>query len=214
MKIQRFLVLIAAGVLMLQLMLHTLPAPSLFTRPSEPTAPTLLQFTTGEHVLGFTPNAAYAANGSHAYRVEFVDARPTTPLADAAPGAETGMAAHTAPLTQVTYPQLWPGITLTYDAPAGALLRSTYRLEPNADPAHIRLRYNAPAQLESEGTLTIAYPSGAMHESAPVAWQEAPDGARVPVAVAFQTFADAEHQGTIVGFRLGDYDSALPLSFY
>ena len=214
MKIQQFLVLIAAGVLMLQLMLHTLPAPSLFTRPTEPTAPTtptILQFTAGEHVLGFTPNAVYAASGTHAYRVEFVDARPTTPLADAAPSTATGTAAQAVPLARVSYPQLWPGITLTYDAPAGALLRSTYRLEPNADPTHIRLRYNAPVQLESEGTLTIAYPSGAMHESAPVAWQETDDGVRTPVAVAFQTFAERDHQGQTVGFRLGEYNPALPL---
>jgi hypothetical protein len=211
MKTQRFLILIVAGVLLLPLMLHTLPSPSLFTRPPEPTAPALLQFTAGEHVLGFTPNAAYAANGSHAYRVEFVDARPTTPLADAAPGTESGTAAQAAPLTQVTYSQLWPGITLTYDAPAGTLLRSTYRLEPNADPAHIRLRYNAPVQIKADGTLALTYRTGKMHESAPVAWQESADGVRTPVVVAFQTFADRDHQGQTVGFRLGDYDSALPL---
>jgi uncharacterized delta-60 repeat protein len=162
-------------------------------------------------VLGFTPNAAYAANGSHAYRVEFVDARPTTPLADAEPGTESGTAAQAAPLTQVTYSQLWPGITLTYDAPAGALLRSTYRLEPNADPAHIRLRYNAPVQIKGDGTLALTYRTGKMHESAPVAWQERADGVRTPVAVAFQTFAERDHQGEIVGFRLGAYNPALPL---
>jgi hypothetical protein len=162
-------------------------------------------------VLGFTPNAAYVANGSHAYRVEFVGARPTTPLADAAPGTESGTAAQAAPLTQVTYSQLWPGITLTYDAPDGALLRSTYRLEPNADPAHIRLRYNAPVEIKGDGTLALTYHTGKMHESAPVAWQERADGVRTPVAVAFQTFAERDHQGEIVGFRLGAYNPALPL---
>jgi hypothetical protein len=216
MKFNRWLVVVLALIVALLsvacggegIPLSSAPAPLAHVAPE---APALLQFTAGEHVLGFTPNAAYAANGSHAYRVEFVDARPTTPLADAAPGTETGTAAQAAPLTQVTYSQLWPGITLTYDAPDGALLRSTYRVEPNADPTHIRLRYNAPVQIKADGTLALTYRTGKMHESAPVAWQERADGVRTSVAVAFQTFADQDHQGETVGFRLGAYDSALPL---
>ena len=122
MKFNRWLVVALALIVALlsvacggeEMPLSSAPAPQAHVAPK---APTLLQFTAGEHVLGFTPNAAYAANGSHAYRVEFVNARPTTPLADAAPGAETGTDTHAAPLARVSYSQLWPGITLTYDQP-------------------------------------------------------------------------------------------------
>ncbi|MCB0210372.1 MAG: hypothetical protein KDJ52_13630, partial [Anaerolineae bacterium] len=125
----------------------------------------ILQFTAGGHVLGFADNGVYAATGSHAYHVEFVDA-VAAPLADTTAGSEI------LPLSRVTYPNLWPGITLSYDAPAGVVLRSTYRLEPYADPSQIRLRYNVPVQLNKDGSLVLSYDTGHMRESAPIAWQE------------------------------------------
>jgi len=172
-----------------------------------PDAPGLLQFTSAGHVLGFAPEAVYAAGGSHMYRVEFIGAALPAPVADSAP-SRTGQPG---PLSRVTYPDLWAGITLTYDAPAGTLLRSTYRLEPQADPAAIRLRYNVPVRLESDGTLALAYASGWMRESAPVAWQEI-GRLRVPVQVAFrlrvpQNATEAQE----VGFAPGAYDPAYPL---
>ncbi len=170
-------------------------------------APGLLQFTSRGHVLGFTAQAVLVAGGSHAYRVEFVNAAPVAPMADSAPG-QTG---RVVPLARVTYPDLWAGIRLTYDAPPGVLLRSTYRLEPQADPAAIRLRYNVPVQIERDGTLALAYATGVMRESAPVAWQET-GGARVPVQVAF-VLREAQ-TATVdqeVGFAVGAYDPAFPL---
>ena len=167
----------------------------------------LLQFTSGGHVVGFTTETAYVAGGSHAYRVEFVKATSAEPIADSGP-SDTG---RIAPLSRVTYPNLWAGITLTYDAPAGAILRSAYRLEPYADPAAIRLHYNVPAQIDSNGNLGLAYATGVMRESAPIAWQEIGSG-RVPVQVAFTIYnpqSPAGDQG--VGFALGAYDPAYPL---
>ncbi|OGO29676.1 MAG: hypothetical protein A2Z16_15265 [Chloroflexi bacterium RBG_16_54_18] len=105
---------------------------------------------------------------------------------------------------------MWNGVSLNFDASKGAVLRSTYRLEPYADAAQIRLRYNAPVHIESDGTLAIAYAWGEMRESAPRAWQEN-DGMRLPVAVAFQTSEVSETSKVFVGFRLGEYDPALPL---
>jgi hypothetical protein len=168
-------------------------------------APALLQFTSSGHVVGFARDAVYVANGEHAYRVEFVGAVSTVPVADSAQ-TDTGRAA---PLSRVTYPNLWQGITLTYDAPEGAILRSTYRVEPFADAAQIRLRYNVPAQIENDGTLALAYDTGVMRESAPVAWQEI-GGARVPVQVAFHHLPLAPGNRE-VGFAVGAYDSAYPL---
>jgi len=184
-------------------------------------APPLLQFTSGAHVLGFATNAAYVAGGSHSYRVSFVNAAPVTPISAAlrpelplAGGISAGRAARP---TRVIYPNLWQGITLMYDVPDGAILRSTYRLEPYADPGLIRLHYNAPAQIARDGTLALTYATGIMRESAPLAWQER-DGAREFVNVAFTSTPaslsqakDGEEGAKLIGFSVAAYDPARPL---
>jgi hypothetical protein len=143
----------------------------------------LLQFTSGGHILGFAADAVYVASGSYAYRVEFVEANLVSPIAEReSQSAEPINRA--VPLTQVTYPNLWQGVTLTYDAPADGILRSAYRIEPNGEMAKIRLRYNAPVTIESDGALAIASATGLMRESAPRAWQEI-NGERVAVPVEF-----------------------------
>jgi len=166
----------------------------------------LLQRTAAGHVLGFQPDSLAVVGGNHAYRVEFAGASPVAPVADAsasAPGESEG-------LGRVSYPGLWPGITLFYDRTGDGIVRSTYLLEPGADAEHIRLRYNGPVHLEPDGSLRIAYATGLMRESAPVAWQDI-DGRRIPVAVAFR-LADNPAARPEVGFSLGSYNPAHPLT--
>jgi len=115
-----------------------------------------LQFTSGGHVLGFAPHAMYVASGLHALHIEFVNAEPIRPLTTA-PQSDTAGAA---PLGEVTYPNLWPGITLRYDAPDGSIVRSTYRLDPFANTDDIRLRYNGPVRLDEAGNLSMAFETG------------------------------------------------------
>src|SRR5207244_2133 len=87
-----------------------------------------LQFTSRGHVLGFSSDGVYVAGGSHALRVEFVNARPTNPASDTVTGDGTPSdAQRAAPLSRVTYPNLWDGVTLTYDATSGEIVRSAYR---------------------------------------------------------------------------------------
>jgi hypothetical protein len=129
--------------------------------------------------------------------VEFVDANAVTPQSAAA-SEERAVA-----LTTVTYPNLWDGVTLTFDA--DGIVRSTYRLEPHAKASAIRLRYNRPVQVRADGSLRIDFDTGAMRESAPIAWQEF-DGKRVPVTVAFKTLNETE-----IGFATGMYDPTHPL---
>jgi hypothetical protein len=160
--------------------LFAAPAAPAQAAPIEDTAAEMLQFTSGGHVLGFTPDKMYVSNGTYALRVEFVQANGVTPQAPAGGAVEGGAAPA---LAQVTYPNLWPGISLAYDAGEG-IARSTYTLAPGANPAAIRLRYNAPLQIEADGSLRIAFETGQMRESAPLAWQEI-DGTRVPVEIAF-----------------------------
>jgi hypothetical protein len=161
----------------------------------------LLQRTAGGHVLAFERGGVTASNGRYALRVEFVGASGAGPAGDDAgdPGGDP------APLRRVRYADVWPGITLEYEAVAGALARSTYRLAPGVDPRAIRLRYNAPVQLDAGGTLSVTYPTGRLIETAPVAWQER-DGERRAVAVAFERRAERE-----IGFAVGAHDPALPL---
>jgi hypothetical protein len=138
-----------------------------------------------------------AATGSHALRVEFVDANAVAPQSAAA-GEQAAV-----PLTSVTYPGLWDGVTLTYDA--SGIARSTYRLEPYADASAIHLRYNRPVQVQAGGSLRIAFETGAMYETAPIAWQEI-EGQRIAVEVAFSALSATE-----IGFAPGAYDPARPL---
>jgi hypothetical protein len=107
------------------------------------------------------------------------------------------------PLTSVTYPNLWDGVTLTYDATG--IVRSTYRLEPYTDSSAIRLHYNRPVELQADGSLRIEFETGAMTETAPLAWQEL-SGHRVPVFITFKTLSETE-----IGFATGAYDPARPL---
>src|SRR6202521_2800872 len=168
----------------------------------EPAVPKdILQFTSGGHILGFAADSVYVAGGSHAIRVQFVNPRAINPISSAVPGGTQ----RAAPLSQVTYPNLWDGVTLTYDAPGGAVVRSTYRIEPEADAGNIRLRYNAPVAVQEGGSLRVTFQSGTMNESAPQAWQER-EGKRVPVRVAFAPRGKAE-----LTFAVGDYDRSKPL---
>jgi hypothetical protein len=160
-----------------------------------------LQFRSADHVLNFTTDAVHIASGSHALRVHFVDSCETNPVSTSTFGDTKGVA----PMAKVSYPGLWDGVTLTYDAPANGLLRSTYLLAPKGDAGSIRLRYNAPVAVQPDGSLNIRFKTGTMNESAPAAWQER-DGKRVPVQIAFEVHDESE-----ISFAVGEYDRNEPL---
>jgi hypothetical protein len=63
-------------------------------------------------------------------------------------------------------------------------MQSSYLLAPGADVGQIRLRYNAPVEIEAGGSLRIGYETGQIRESSPVAWQYF-NGRRIPVEVTF-----------------------------
>src|SRR5439155_25194492 len=155
----------------------------------------------------FAPDGVYVANRSHALRVEFVNSHSISPMSAAAPSGpdNANNAKKATPLSEVTYPNLWDGITLTYDAPSGAIVRSTYRLNPHANANKIRLRYNAPVSVQGNGSLRVGFQSGTLTESAPQAWQEC-SGKRVPVQIAFAPRGKDE-----ITFTTGSYDRSQPL---
>ena len=178
------------------------------TKTAHLTAPKdILQFTSGGHVLGFAADGVYVANGSHALRVEFLKSHSIPPMSAAAPSVpdNANNAKRATPLSKVTYPKLWDGVTLTYDAPSGAIARSTYRLDPHAKVDSIDLRYNAPTAIQKDGSLKINFETGTITESAPKAWQEK-EGKQIPIQVAFAQKSENE-----ISFTVGQYDRSEPL---
>jgi len=161
----------------------------------------ILQFTSNGHVVGFASDGIYAVGGSHALHIEFAGRRLTKPVSDVA----SSDAHQIRSLSKVTYRNLWDGVTLSYDLPKGAIARSTYRVEPQAEVNSIRLRYNAPVSVQGNGTLRIDFKSGWMSESAPQAWQES-NGRSMPVQIAFVSRGEKE-----IGFAVGDYDRSQAL---
>ena len=162
----------------------------------------LLQFTANGHALRFESDGLYIASGDHMLHVGFVGADGTMPEAAGVKSKE----GKTAPLIQVNYANLWPGINLRYEAADGSIARSTWEVSPGADTNQILLRYNAPLEIAADGSLKIQYETGWMRESAPIAWQEI-EGHRHPVAVAFRLLKSAEGE-PVIGFEVGQYSSA------
>ena len=181
-----------------QSMLPAQPTDDLGGTPHAGTTP-LQQYTAAGHILGF----GVLASGSHALQISFVDAQPVAPQSAGAVVAAQSQKAP--PLTEVRYPDVWPGVDLSYRAAPGGIAESVWRLAPGADPASIRLRYNRPLTLNADGSLAIRFATGILNESAPVAWQER-DGHRQPVAVAFMLKGEDD-----LGFTLGVHDASLPV---
>jgi len=190
-------------VFMLTMVGPAVAAPASVAEPTKAGTPSLLQFSAGGHVLGFTPNKVYLAGLDHALTVEFVGGQGNAPVGAA---AATSAQANAAPaLRQVTYPVAWPGVDVIYTASQAGIAESSYIVQPGAHPADIRLKYNTPVQLMENGTLRFAFETGYMTESAPIAFQDV-NGQRVAVAVRFTLNED------LVGFAVGAYNPDYPLT--
>jgi len=159
-----------------------------------------LTYQSGGHTLRFESDGWLMTNAAYVLRVSFLGANAVQPLSQGQAGEDSRQAA--APLQQVTYANLWDGISLSYDAPDGSLARSTYTLDPGADPTAIRLGYNGPVSIQADGSLKTSFEKGAISESKPIAWQEI-HGQHVAVDAAF-TQVGAQ----TVGFQVGQYDPA------
>ncbi|MHB0960277.1 MAG: cadherin domain-containing protein, partial [Pirellulaceae bacterium] len=162
----------------------------------------LLQFTSQGHVLGFGQSSIVVASPSHMLQVELVGANLVDPVAvdptvdAAAPGAAQ-------PFSGVLYAGVWDGVSAVYDAHEGAILKSTYYVDAGLDgsPAdQIRLHYNRTVSMDGQGNLVIAYDTGTLTDSAPVAWQDI-GGQRRFVQVSYVLLGNND-----VGFALGEYD--------
>ena len=169
--------------------------------------PPFLQFTADGHIIGFRSKDMFIASTDHALKIEFIGAKAVSPSSENKSSSASGELKIAAPLSKVTYPDLWEGVTLVYERQSGAVAKSTYHIAPNRSSSikQIRLRYNVPVQVDAGGNLALNFDTGQMRESAPVAWQEI-SGQRIPVKVAFRCLGERE-----VGFSMDDYNSSFPL---
>ncbi len=161
----------------------------------------LLQFTSGGHVLGFGGSSVYMAGLDHALRLEFAGGWQVQPAAARAGTAANGVA----PLGKVTYPCIWRNIDVVYNAVEGGVAESTYVIYPGGSAHDIRLRFNVPAEIQQDGTLRFTFQNGYMLEQAPEAWQDI-DGVRASRAVSFEQLDRYE-----IGLTLACYDSNYPV---
>ncbi len=140
-------------------------------------------------------------------RLDFVGARTVEPSgADPMPGIvsyfrgdpeewRTGIPTY----SRVLYRDLWPGIDLEY-AGGARRLKYSFRLEPGADPADIRLSYRgADVGLNGVGELEVSTPVRRLVDERPVSSQILA-GRPVSVPTSF------ELHGSTYGFRVGPYD--------
>jgi hypothetical protein len=162
----------------------------------------LIQFISAGHVLGFKPDGYYVANGGYMLHVGFVGTDGVEPKVIHA-AQENSKTQH---LNRITYTDMWPGVTLHFEAVGGGIAMSTWEIAANTDVNQIRLIYHSPVEILADGSLNIRFESGWMRESAPIAWQEV-DGERKPVEIAFHIL-EASGNESMIGFKTGRYDSA------
>ena len=166
-------------------------------------ASNMLQFKSGNHILGFAPDKAYLVSMDHALTVQFLGTKGVLPKADTDASAKGAMTKASC-LGKVVYQNLWDGIMLTYAAAKDGITESTYHVAPGADVSKIRLKYNVPVEIQKSGSLKFKFQKGYITETAPVAWQDI-DGKSVPVNLSFKV-SNGE-----VGFKVDKYDEKYPL---
>jgi hypothetical protein len=157
---------------------------------------------------------------SYLVNVELVGATASTPVgtvpADTAVTYLVGPTEdhhHDVPVFhQVSYQDAWPSIDVVYERSERGL-KSTYLLAPDSDPEQIQVAWNGvnDGHVAEDGALVLRTPLGELRESAPVAWQDGPNGVRKPVTVSWAPVSQSADGASRWTFALGEYDAQLPL---
>ncbi|HQC11852.1 MAG TPA: PKD domain-containing protein, partial [Methanoregulaceae archaeon] len=106
----------------------------------------------------------------------------------------------------IRYTDLYPGIDLLYEGVSDGL-KSTYFVDPGADPGQIGLSYYGQDEISvaDDGTLVLSSVNGTITHSAPYCYQVI-DGSVVVVSCDYAI----TDQGNVT-FTVGDYDRSLEL---
>lgn len=83
-----------------------------------PLSDDVMQFKAGRHLMGFKSDRVYLVNTAGFLSVEFMGTRGVMPKATS--GRTMGTGHKIRELGRVEYPDLWEGITLSYEGTAGA----------------------------------------------------------------------------------------------
>jgi hypothetical protein len=140
-----------------------------------------------------------------------VGSEPLSTLSAGAGAAGDSSSFGTRAFRKIAYAGAWRGIDLEWSA-EGGYPKSTYVIQPGADPGRIRLAYRGgrSVTVTSLGRLRVSTGTRAFEEERPYAYQQV-DGKRVEVAASFIVVEDVVGGAAQVGFRFGEYDRRLPL---
>ena len=148
----------------------------------------LLQFVSGGHVLGFHRAGMYLTGGDHTLKIEFLGAESRAPQGA---GPQNTGPGRPAPMTMVTYPELWPGVTLVYESRPGTLVKSTYLVNPGRP----RSRIPNPAPVQPPG-------AGGFERSSGDRFRDRPDdGIQAHGLAGYRRPADHDRGGLAVDRR-------------
>jgi uncharacterized protein (TIGR03437 family) len=108
---------------------------------------------------------------------------------------------------RVTFPQIYPGIDLSYHG-TGGYLENDFIVYPGADASRIQVRFDGAddVRVESDGSLTIAAGREGLSWKKPVVYQTTATGRRKLVEGRFRNDSNGA-----VGFEIGVYDLTKPL---
>jgi hypothetical protein len=119
----------------------------------------------------------------------------------------SGWVSHVATYGSILYQGLYPGVDVSVQEAAGHLEYNVL-LRPGADLSQVVIHVDGAAglALAPDGSLVVQTPAGPLRETAPVAWQVSPTGAKQPVAGGFRIL-DAQD----FGFTAPGRDPSQPL---
>ena len=108
--------------------------------------------------------------------------------------------------SRIFYPDLWPGIDLSYSGSAGRL-KYEFIVRPGADPSLIRLAYRGAeaVEVDEDGRLVVETAAGGFRDDVPAAHQDTA-GERTNVPLRYRVEHLSQDGAFIYGFEVGEYD--------
>ena len=100
---------------------------------------------------------------------------------------------------------VYPGIDLVYYG-NGDQLEYDFEIAAGADPAQIRMHFDAPVQLSASGDLILGAGNNTFTQRVPLVYQKNAAGERITVAASYRMAGQRD-----VGITLAHYDAASPL---
>ncbi len=167
-------------------------------------------------------NEASQHGDSTILRMKLVDSNPASPATglDQLPGKTNYLIGNDRAkwrtavpnYAKVEYQQVWTGVNLVYYGNQRQL-EYDFVVAPGADPQTIQLEFEGAdkVEIDANGNLVLHASGGEVEMQKPFVYQEV-NGTRLEIAGSYQIQnPESKIQNPLVGFRVGDYDTSLPL---